>query len=383
MIWNIAKRKVTDLKSYEKNPRKFTKKGLADLKESILKCGDANIITINLDNTVLGGHARLKVMKSLGIKDVDVKVPERLLTEDEIQEVVIRLNANTAGEWDIEKLDCFFDKEKLGDWGLDIDFELSEKKEVLEDDIPVTFKAITKRGDLIKLGNHFLICGDCTESETLAKLMGDVSGHLLITDPPYNVDYEGKTSEKLKIKNDKMGNDDFYNFLVDSMSTVKNYLRDGSSFYIFHADSEGLNFRQATTQTLGKVRQCLIWLKNSIVMGRQDYHWRHEPILYGWIAGDSHLWNSDRKQSTILEFDRPTKSAEHPTMKPIKLFDYLIKNNTRKDDIVVDIFAGSGTTLITCEQNGRVSYNVELDPHYCDIIIARYEKLTGIKAIVL
>ena len=381
MQWTIEKRNINDLKSYEKNPRKFTKKGLADLKESIKNCGDANILTINADNTILGGHARLKVMKQLGFKEVDVKVPDRLLNEQEVKEVVVRLNANTAGDWDIEKLNSFFDCDKLKDWGLDIDFGLnSNKKEVKEIEVPENVKARVKQGEVWQLGRHRLICGDCLQPEILTALMNGQSAHLLITDPPYNVDYEGEAG---KIKNDNMSDSIFLKFLSDAFENASEYLRPGSSFYIWHADSQGMIFRQAVSEKLGKIRQCLIWLKNSMVMGRQDYQWKHEPCLYGWTDGDSHLWASDRKQTTILEFDRPQKSKEHPTMKPVKLFDYLIKNNTRVDNIVLDIFAGSGTSIIACEQNGRTCYSVELDAHFCDVIIERWEKLTGLTATVL
>ena len=211
--------------------------------------------------------------------------------------------------------------------------------------------------------------------------MNGVKVDLLITDPPYNVNYEGGNG--LKIKNDHMGNDDFRKFLTDAFSTADSVMKEGAVFYIWHADSEGYNFRGACFDNNWKVRQCLIWNKNSMVMGRQDYHWKHEPCLYGWKDGASHLWASDRKQTTILDFDKPTKNAEHPTMKPVKLFDYQIKNNTKKDDIVLDLFGGSGTTLIACEQNGRISYNMELDPKYIDVIIDRWEQYTGEKAILL
>lgn len=320
-------------------------------------------------------------MKQLGFKKVDVKVPDRLLNEQEVKEIVVRLNANTAGEWDIDKLNSFFDCDRLKDWGLDIDFGVNfNKKEVKEIEVPENVSARVKQGDIWKLGRHRLICGDCLLPETLSALMNGQTAHLLITDPPYNVDYEGQAG---KIKNDNMSDNIFLKFISDAFANAAEYLRPGSSFYIWHADSEGYNFRKATQENLGKIRQCLIWMKNSMVMGRQDYQWIHEPCLYGWTEGDSHLWASDRKQTTVLQFDRPQKSKEHPTMKPIKLFDYLIRNNTRVDDIVLDIFAGSGTTILACEQNGRTCYSAELDSHFCDVIIERWEKLTGLKAIML
>lgn len=205
---------------------------------------------------------------------------------------------------------------------------------------------------------------------------------MFLSDPPYNVDYQGKTKEKLKIENDKMSDDFFRSFLVDAFSAANAVMKAGAAFYIWHADSEGYNFRGACHDVGLKVRQCLVWSKNCMVMGRQDYHCKHEPCLYGWKDGASHLWCSDRKQTTILEFDRPTKNKEHPTMKPVKLFDYQIQNNTKGEDVVLDLFGGSGTTLIACEQNGRNARLMELEPKYCDVIVQRWEKLTGQKAVL-
>lgn len=211
--------------------------------------------------------------------------------------------------------------------------------------------------------------------------MDGVRADLFLTDPPYNVDYEGGTG--LKIKNDKMEDDAFRQFLREAFTAADNVMKPGAVFYIWHADSEGYNFRGACHDIGWLVRQCLIWNKNSLVMGRQDYHWKHEPCLYGWKDGAGHLWASDRKQTIILNFDRPSKSSEHPTMKPIKLFDYQIQNNTKGEDVVLDTFAGSGTTIIACEQNGRSARCCELDPKYCDVIVDRWEKLTGEKAVKL
>lgn len=203
---------------------------------------------------------------------------------------------------------------------------------------------------------------------------------MLLTDPPYNVDYEGKTKDALKIQNDSMADEQFREFLRAAFFNADSVMKSGAVFYIWHADSEGYNFRGACHNVGWKVRQCLVWAKNSMVLGRQDYQWKHEPCLYGWKEGAGHLWAADRKQTTILNFDRPTKSKEHPTMKPIKLFDYQIKNNTKGGDIILDLFGGSGTTLMACEQNGRTCYMMEFDPRYVDVIIGRWESLTGQKA---
>lgn len=201
-----------------------------------------------------------------------------------------------------------------------------------------------------------------------------------MTDPPYNVDYEGGTG--LKIMNDKMDNDSFRQFLVDAFSAAKSVMKAGAAFYIWHADSEGYNFRGACFDIGWTVRECLIWAKNSMVLGRQDYQWQHEPCLYGWNGG-SHCWYSDRKQTTLLKFDKPTKNGEHPTMKPVPLFDYLIKNSSKEGDIVLDSFGGSGTTIMACEQNNRKGYCMELDPRYVDVIVSRWEAFTGKEAVKL
>jgi site-specific DNA-methyltransferase (adenine-specific) len=257
--------------------------------------------------------------------------------------------------------------------------------EAQEDDFDVTppEKPKSKLGDIYQLGRHRVMCGDSTSVEDVEKLMGGTRVDLLLTDPPYNVAYEGKTKDALTIENDNMDNDNFRDFLRSAFYSADNVMKEGAVFYIWHADSEGYNFRGACFDIGWKVRQCLIWCKNSMVMGRQDYHWQHEPCLYGWKEGASHLWASDRKQTTILNFDRPSRNAEHPTMKPVPLFDYQIKNNTKKEDVVLDLFGGSGTTLIACEQNGRNAYLMELDPRYVDVIINRWENLTGEKAVLL
>ena len=380
ITWQIEKRNIQDLRGYDKNPRRFTEKGLKDLKESLKKCGDANIITINADNTILGGHARLTVMKQLGYKEVDVKVPNRLLNEQEVKEVVIRLNANTAGEWDMDKLQADFELDDLQEWGLDVEFNTDElvDKEVEETEVPDQVETKCQPGNIWQLGNHRLMCGSSTSADDVKKLMAGQEVDLLVTDPPYNVNYEG--SNGLKIQNDNMEDLEFRQFLVDAFKSADEVMKLGAVFYIWHADSEGYNFRGACHDINWKVRQCLIWNKNAQVMGRQDYHWKHEPCLYGWKEGASHLWASDRKQTTVLDFDRPNRNGEHPTMKPVALFDYQIKNNTKGSDIVLDSFGGSGTTLIACEQNKRIARIMELDPHYCDVIIQRWENLTGKQA---
>jgi site-specific DNA-methyltransferase (adenine-specific) len=198
-----------------------------------------------------------------------------------------------------------------------------------------------------------------------------------LTDPPYNVAYEGGTKDKLTIQNDAMGNADFRQFLRDAYVGADAVMKSGAVFYIWHADSEGYNFRGAASDAGWKVRQCLIWKKSSLVMGRQDYHWQHEPCLYGWKDGAAHLWATDRKQTTILEFNKPTRNGEHPTMKPVELFEYQLLNNTKGSDIVLDSFGGSGTTVIAAHKHGRLARVMELDPKYCDVIIRRWQDFSG------
>jgi site-specific DNA-methyltransferase (adenine-specific) len=216
------------------------------------------------------------------------------------------------------------------------------------------------------------MCGDSTDAEDVARLMGGVEADLLITDPPYNVNYEGGTKEKLKIENDNMDDARFRQFLIDSFQVFKDNMKSGASFYIWHADLQGYNFRGACQDVGFKIRECLIWNKNSLVLGRNDYQWKHEPCLYGWKDGGGHVFYNDRKQTTVMDFKRPTVNREHPTMKPVELFEYQIKNSTKGGDIVLDGFGGSGTTLIACEKNGRKARIMELDPKYCDVIRRRY-----------
>lgn len=230
-------------------------------------------------------------------------------------------------------------------------------------------------GDLIEIGAHKLLCGDSTIVDCYAKLYGDNKAKLVITDPPYNVNYEGKTKDALKIKNDKMGNNAFYQFLYDFYTAQTCFVEKGAAWYIWHADSEGVNFRTAMENAGITIKQCLIWVKNAFVMGRQDYHWQHEPCLYGWIEGAAHNFYGDRKQSTTLNFNRPMRNGEHPTMKPVELIGYQIKNSSKVGDIVADSFGGSGTTMVACEQLDRIAYVIEYDPKYCQVIVDRMRKL--------
>jgi len=275
--------------------------------------------------------------------------------------------------------------------GLDIDNDETQKMldelasdpviDAEEDELPeVPDEPTTKTGDLFELGDHRLLCGDATSADDVARLMDGSEADIWLCDPPYNVDYTGKTKDALKIENDGMEDLRFRSFLVTAFDLALSNTKAGGAFYIWHADLEGYNFRGAIFDCGETVRQCLIWVKQTMVMGRQDYQSKHEPCLYGWKSGAAHSWHTDRKQTTVLEFDRPSRSVEHPTMKPVELFAYLLSNSSAKKDIVYDPFLGSGTTLIAAEQLGRKCYGMEISPAYCDVIIQRWENLTGKKA---
>ena len=375
----------------KRNYRKHNARNKDLINKSLKECGAGRSIVIDKEDNIIAGNGIYEQAQKLGIKTKIIEtdgselvVVKRtdLATEDEKRKqlAVMDNSASDSSEFDFELLNEDFDVETLTDWGLDIDFTLEENKQIIEDEIPEVVDAKTKLGDIWELGEHRLMCGDSTKVEDVEKLMNGELADLLITDPPYNVNYEGKTKDKLKIENDKMQDSQFREFLKHAFVAANSVMKPGAAFYIWHADSEGYNFRGACKDAGWQVRQCLIWNKNTMVMGRQDYHWKHEPCLYGWKDGASHLWAADRKQTTVIDFDKPQRNGEHPTMKPVGLFDYQIKNNTKGSDIVLDIFGGSGTTMIACEQDSRRARLMELDPHYCDVIVKRWENLTGKKA---
>ena len=382
-IINIA---LKDLKPYENNPRK-NDDAVKYVAESIKEFGFKVPIVIDKNNVIVAGHTRYKAAKKLKMSEVPCIIADDL-TDEQIK--AFRLADNKVAEkaeWDFDLLNTELDDI------IDLDMELfgfedalqDDAEEAVEDEFEVELppEPKSKLGDIYQLGNNRLMCGDSTVLEDVEKLMGGEQADMLLTDPPYNVNYEGKTKDKLKIKNDKMDNDNFRQFLTDAFSNADMVMKPGAVFYIWHADSEGYNFRGACFDAGWTVRQCLIWNKNSMVMGRQDYQWKHEPCLYGWKEGAGHLWASDRKQTTVINFDKPTRNDMHPTMKPIPLFDYQIKNNTKGGDVVLDLFGGSGTTIMACEQNGRRGYSMEYDPRYVDVIVDRWEKFTGAKAVLL
>lgn len=374
---------IKKLKDYEKNNKIHPEEQISLLVQMIDKFGFTTPLLVDKNNVIIAGHGRKLAGERLGMKKLPCLVIDDL-SDDEIR--TLRIADNRIGELAENQMfnikEEYFDLLESGS-GIEFltgyteeDFNFlteEEQGEVEEDDFEPPediekVKTDIKQGDIIQLGNHRLMCGSATESKDVQTLANGELMDMLQTDPPYNVNYEGGTKEKLKIQNDKMDNDSFRIFLKDAFQNANDVMRAGGVFYIWHSDSEGYNFRGACFDIGWKVRQCLIWNKNQIVMGRQDYHWKHEPCIYGWKDGAAHIWSNDRKQSTVLDFNKPLRNGEHPTMKPLELVAYQIGNNTKTSNKVLDLFGGSGSTLIACEQLNRKCYMMELDPKYCEVI---------------
>ena len=379
---------LKELKPAAYNPRKKLKKGDKEyekIKQSLLKFGYVDPILVNEDLTVIGGHQRLTVLKDLDYETAKCVIVD-LPKEDE-KALNIALNKIT-GQWDEALLaDLLLDLQE-SDFNLDLTgFEPPEiddilsnvhDKELSEDEFDVEEElkkpTLSRHGDIWQLGKHRVICGDSTKAETYKQLLDDRKANLVVTDPPYNVDVEETAG---KILNDNMSDGDFYQFLLSMFTQVENHMEDDASIYVFHADTEGLNFRKAFKEAGFYLSGCCIWKKNSLVLGRSPYQWQHEPCLYGWKKKGKHQWFSDRKQTTIWEYDRPKSSKDHPTMKPIQLMAYPIQNSSMRGTIVLDPFLGSGSTLIAADQTGRVCYGIELDEKFVDVIVKRYIEVTG------
>ena len=394
----IEQRAVEKLIPYARNSRTHSDAQVAQIAASIKEWGWTTPILIDETEQVIAGHGRLMAARKLGMAEVPVIVAAGW-TDAQKRAYVIADNklALNAG-WDESLLALEFGE--LEGLGFDVEltgFSAEEIAALTPEEVPAALtdedevpeppeEPVTRPGDVWLLGRHRLMCGDSTSVDDLAKLTQGTLVDMWLTDPPYNVAVQGgnhgdpNRKNGLKIMNDKMSDDQFRQFLRDAYTAADTVMKPGAVFYIWHADSEGYNFRGAAKDAGWTVRQCLIWKKSSIVMGRQDYQWKHEPCLYGWKDGAGHLWASDRKQTTIMEFDRPSRNGEHPTMKPVALFEYQMLNNTKGGDIVLDSFGGSGTTLIAAEKNGRVARLMELDPKYCDVIIKRWQDYTGKQA---
>lgn len=370
--------KVSTLKPNPDNPRVIRDEKFKKLVQSIKdfpQMMSLRPMVVDESNVLLGGNMRLRAIQELGMKEIPDAWVKRAadLTEEQKKEFIIKDNVG-FGEWDWDILADEWDAEQLEDWGLDIpEWDNEEVLEAEEDDFDVTppENPQTVLGDLYEIGDHRLLCGDSTQTDAFEKLMDGELADMVITDPPYNVAYEGGTKEKLTIQNDSMSNDDFYTFLYDFYTALTTAVKKGGAIYVWHASSEIINFAKAMVDAGWLLKQQLIWVKNTMVMGRQDYQWKHEPCLYGWLSGDSHKWYSDRKQTTVINFDKPARNGEHPTMKPIGLFGYQIENSSKVGDIVIDAFGGSGTTMVACEQLKRKARVIEYDPKYCDVIVRR------------
>ena len=379
---------IDSLKPAAYNPRKKLKKGDKEyekIKKSIVEFGYVAPIIVNFDGTVIGGHQRLTVLSDLGYKEVQC-VQVQIKDENKVKALNVALNKIT-GAWNEELLadlmvdlqDADFNLDLTGFEAPEIDqlFSKVHNKEVKEDDFDVdgelTKPTISKQGDIWHLGKHRVICGDSTKPETYQLLLGDKKANLVVTDPPYNVNVEETAG---KIKNDDMSDTDFFQFLFNMFVNVERSMEDDASIYVFHADTEGLNFRKAFKDAGFYLSGCCVWKKNALVLGRSPYQWQHEPVLYGWKQKGKHQWFSDRKQTTIWEYDRPKSSKEHPTMKPVQLMAYPIQNSSMRGTLILDPFLGSGSTLIAADQTGRVCYGIELDEKFVDVIVKRYMEAT-------
>lgn len=381
-----------ELHFYENNPRK-NDAAVPKMVESLQEFGFRIPVLASRNGEVLDGHLRLKAALKMGMKTVPVIWADGL-TESQIRAFRIMANRSvTWAEWDMGKL--AEEIRALADETYNLaftGFDVSELDRIVKenlraaesydpDEIPeVSPKEAEKRvhrGDVWRLGQHLVMCGDSTDADDMTALMGSDTASLWLTDPPYNVAYTGKTADALTIDNDSMDDDEFRRFLCVAYATADRVMKPGASFYIWHADSEGYNFRGAARDIGWKIRQCLIWKKQHFVMGRQDYQWKHEPCLYGWKEGESHHWYGGRNQTTVLEFDRPMRNAEHPTMKPVELFEFQIVNSCRHGEIVLDSFGGSGTTVIACQRTMRRARVMELSPHYAAVILKRWEDFTS------
>lgn len=377
---------VKSLIPYARNARTHSDMQVAQIAASIKEFGFLNPIVIAEDNTILCGHGRLMAAQKLGLKKVPC-VKESHLTETQRRAFIIadnKLSLNAG--WDNELLSVELTELQGADFDLDLlgfdETELSqlfdEGNEIQEDEFDVetelTKPTFSKTGDIWSLGRHRLVCGDSTKEETYKSLMGKKKANLVMTDPPYNVDYQGSAG---KIKNDNMESDKFYQFLFDAFVNMEQAMASDASIYVFHADTEGLNFRKAFIDAGFYLSGCCIWKKPSLVLGRSPYQWQHEPCLYGWKKKGKHQWYSGRKETTVWEFEKSKKNSEHPTMKPIPLLAYPITNSTMSNAIVLDPFGGSGSTLIACEQTDRICYTIELDEKFCDVIVNRYLEQVG------
>jgi DNA modification methylase len=370
--------KISEVKMNPNNPRLIKDDKFAKLVRSIKefpKMLEIRPIVVNADMIVLGGNMRLKACKEAGLKEVTIIFADDL-TEDEQKQFIIKDNVG-FGEWDWEQLANEWDVDNLQDWGLDIpDFEVKEELSAEEDDyeMPDEIQTDIVLGDLFEIGEHRLLCGDSTDSDAVAKLMNGEKADMVFTDPPYNVAYEGGSKKRDAIANDKIN--DFYKFIYDVYTNCFLFLNDGSPIYVAHSELERSNFTSAFIDAGFKLSSIIVWVKNNSTFSmNKDYKWKHEPIIYGWKQGKERTWKGDNKQDTIWNIDRPSRSEEHPTMKPIELCEKAIKNSSIENSLIIEPFLGSGSTMVAAHQLKRKCYGMELDPKYCQVIVDRMRKL--------
>ena len=368
ITWKIEKRKLKDLKPHPKNPREFTQKGMKDLENSINSIGFMQPININQDCTILSGHGRALKLKEMGETEVDVYVPDRMLTPKQEDEVLVRANANTAGQWDWDLLANNFELEEINDWGLEVpDMNIeAEELEAKEDDFDGEPPAepITVLGDLYEIGEHRLLCGDSTCSDTVAKLMNGEKADMVFTDPPYGVDYEGINND------DRKGLEELLRGAFGNMMVSTN---NGGSFYCFHSDKCSDIFSKVYREFC-HFSSMIIWVKESIVLSQTDYQSKHESCMYGWFDNGTHKWYSDRKQESVW-IAKSKREEGHTTPKPIDIITKALNNSSRTNHLILDLFLGSGSTMVASHQLKRKCYGMELDPKYCDVIVKRMIKL--------
>jgi DNA modification methylase len=368
---------INEIKPNPNNPRiikdvKFKQlvKSIQDFPQML----ELRPIVIDENNMVLGGNMRLKACIEAGLTDVPV-IHANNLSEDKKKEFIVKDNVG-YGEWDWDDLANNWDAQELTDWGLDIpNFDVNNL-EAEEDDFAVPdggTETDIVLGDLFEIGEHRLLCGDSTDSDQVANLMNGQKADMCHTDPPYNINYEGGSKKREKIANDKL--DDFPQFIYDVYTTISTALKKGGAIYVWHASTETHNFIQQFLNAGFLFKSYIVWNKNNSTFGRSDYHWKHEPCIYGWLDGASHSWHGDRKQTTVWDIDRPSRSEEHPTMKPIALCSKPLENSSKQDDIILDVFLGSGSTMVASHQLKRKCYGMELDPKYCQVIVDRMQKL--------
>lgn len=412
----IVKVHIDKIRVYGNNAKEHPREQIEQIKKSIVDYGNNDPIAVDENNIIIEGHGRYVALQELGFKEIEIIQLKHLTEEQKNAYRLVHNKLTMNSDFDIDKLQSELAKlqnQDMQEFGFDFlpDFSIddSDGDFDVDEELKNLDEPTSKTGDLWQLGKHRLICGDCTERAVIEKLINGVKVDLLLTDPPYNVAVEN--SEGMTIKNDNMSDTAFYEFLKAAFSSADFAMKEGAVFYIWHGESEGLNFRRACQYAGWDIKQCLIWVKNQSTIGRQDYQWKHEPCLYGWKSGAGHYFIKNRKQatvidneldlnfltadelreliikltepSTIIREDKPLKNGEHPTMKPVPLIKKQVKNSTKKDGIVLDLFGGSGTTLLACEELERICYMSELDPRYCDVIIKRWEDMTGEKAVLL